>query len=150
MKWGPVALALTAGAVSGWLAHLLAQRIVLSRAVNTGIAVREEQDPAERMVYALSFPDGSPVVPGRFQEWLDLIRDDPDIPPEEYMIAKTIIKKLRARFNLKGGDDPGTALDAQAARHGGTLQKALPGEDQAVPGMPGGSGSREPAASAGA
>lgn len=56
-------------------------------------------EEAEGEVYKLSFPDGTPVHEGQLQEWLNLLRSDPDVSDEEYMVAAGIVKQIRAHLN---------------------------------------------------
>jgi hypothetical protein len=50
-------------------------------------------------VYTPVFPDGTPVTLGRYQEWLDMLKDDPDLDPEAYKVAEALIAAIRRRLN---------------------------------------------------
>ena len=49
--------------------------------------------------YQLTFPDGTPVRVGELQKWLDLLRADPEVTDEEFVIAAGIVRQIRAHLN---------------------------------------------------
>ena len=53
----------------------------------------------EETTYSLSFPDGRPVHIGELQEWLNEVRADPDVSDEEFVLAASIIRQIRAKLN---------------------------------------------------
>lgn len=59
----------------------------------------DEELVTEEAVYRLTFPDGSPVRVGELQLWLDMLRSDPEVSDQEFVVAAGIVKQLRAHLN---------------------------------------------------
>lgn len=59
----------------------------------------DEELVTEESAYRLTFPDGSPVRVGELQLWLDMLRSDPEVSDQEFVVAAGIVKQLRAHLN---------------------------------------------------
>jgi hypothetical protein len=82
-RWGEAVPAGNAGAI----------------AISAGTSEEFVTENEESITYRLTFPSGEPVKVGELQKWLDLLRADPEVTDEEFVVAAGIVKSLRAHLN---------------------------------------------------